>query len=43
MLGLKCAVIIGGTLMALGHFALAFEGLFFPGLALVGLGNGLSS
>ncbi|HEY0630195.1 MAG TPA: peptide MFS transporter [Sphingomicrobium sp.] len=39
-LGQKRSVILGGGLMALGHFSLAFEGLFFPGLFLVGLGNG---
>lgn len=39
-LGQKRAVILGGSLMALGHFSLAFESLFFPGLFLVGLGNG---
>ncbi|MGI9169969.1 MAG: peptide MFS transporter [Caulobacteraceae bacterium] len=39
-LGQKRSVILGGSLMALGHFALAFDGLFFPGLVLVGLGNG---
>ena len=39
-LGQKRAVVLGGTLMALGHFSLAFEALFFPGLFLVGLGNG---
>ena len=31
----KC-VIAGGTLMMLGHFAMAFEPLLFPALALVG-------
>jgi POT family proton-dependent oligopeptide transporter len=39
-LGQRRSVILGGSLMALGHFALAFEGLFFPGLFLVGMGNG---
>ena len=39
-LGQRNAVLVGGTLMALGHFSLAFESLFFPGLFLVGLGNG---
>ena len=39
-LGQRQSVILGGTLMALGHFSLAFESLFFPGLFLVGLGNG---
>ena len=36
----KC-VIAGGTLMMLGHFAMAFEPLLFPALALVAIGNGL--
>jgi len=39
-IGQRRSVILGGTLMAAGHFSLAFEGLFFPGLFLVGLGNG---
>ena len=40
-LGRTASVIIGGTLMMFGHFAMAFEGLLFPALALVALGNGL--
>jgi len=40
-IGQKRAVIWGGIIMAIGHFALAFDSGFFPGLALVGLGNGL--
>jgi POT family proton-dependent oligopeptide transporter len=40
LLGQGRSVVIGGVIMALGHFALAFEGAFFPGLFLVGLGNG---
>lgn len=39
-LGQRRSILIGGLTMALGHFALAFEGAFFPGLFLVGLGNG---
>jgi len=39
-LGQDRSVVLGGLIMALGHFALAFEGAFFPGLFLVGLGNG---
>ena len=39
-LGQGRSVILGSLLMALGHFALAFEPGFFPGLFLVGLGNG---
>jgi len=40
-LGRTRAVIIGCTMMMFGHFAMAFEGLLFPALALVALGNGL--
>jgi POT family proton-dependent oligopeptide transporter len=39
-LGQGRSVIAGSVLMAIGHFALAFEPAFFPGLFLVGLGNG---
>ena len=39
-LGQGRSVILGSVLMALGHFALAFQPGFFPGLVLVGLGNG---
>lgn len=40
-LGKTPSVIIGGVLMMLGHFAMAFEPLLFPALALVAIGNGL--
>jgi POT family proton-dependent oligopeptide transporter len=40
-LGRTKSVIIGGAMMMLGHFAMAFEPLLFPALALVALGNGL--
>jgi POT family proton-dependent oligopeptide transporter len=40
-LGRTLSVIIGGVMMMLGHFAMAFESLLFPALALVALGNGL--
>lgn len=40
-LGRTKSVIIGGTMMMLGHFAMAFPALLFPALALVALGNGL--
>lgn len=40
-LGRRRSVIIGGVLMMFGHFFMAFEGLLFPALALVALGNGL--
>lgn len=39
-LGQGRSVVVGSVIMALGHFALAFESGFFPGLILVGLGNG---
>jgi POT family proton-dependent oligopeptide transporter len=41
-LGRKRAVIVGGAIMALGHFMLAFKALFFPGLGAIALGNGRS-
>lgn len=40
-LGRRRAILIGGSLMAMGHFTLAFESLFFPALLLIALGNGL--
>jgi len=40
-LGRRRAVISGGLLMALGHFAMASEALLFPALVLIALGNGL--
>jgi POT family proton-dependent oligopeptide transporter len=40
-LGRTVSVIAGGAMMMVGHFAMAFEGLLFPALALVALGNGL--
>ena len=40
-LGRRRAVIIGGTVMALGHFMMAFEALFYPALATIVIGNGL--
>ena len=40
-LGKKRAVIIGGSVMALGHFMMTFEPLFYPALATIALGNGL--
>ncbi len=39
-LGQRKAVFIGGLLMALGHFAMAFEPLLYPALGLIILGNG---
>ena len=40
-LGRTPSVIIGGVMMMLGHFAMAFPALLFPALVLVALGNGL--
>lgn len=40
-LGKRTAVILGGSIMALGHFAMAFEPLFYVALATIALGNGL--
>ena len=40
-LGKRNAVIIGGSIMALGHFMMAFEPLFYLALATIALGNGL--
>lgn len=40
-LGRKRAVLIGGSIMALGHFMMAFEAMFYPALATIALGNGL--
>jgi POT family proton-dependent oligopeptide transporter len=40
-LGKRRAVIIGGSIMAAGHFMMTFEPLFFVALATIALGNGL--
>ena len=40
-LGRRRAVIIGGSVMALGHFMMTFEPLFYGALACIALGNGL--
>jgi proton-dependent oligopeptide transporter, POT family len=40
LLGQRNAVIIGGVLMAMGHFAMASESLFFVALGLLIIGNG---
>jgi POT family proton-dependent oligopeptide transporter len=40
-LGKRRAVIIGGSIMALGHFMMAFESLLYPALATIAVGNGL--
>jgi len=40
LLGRRKAVIVGGVLMAIGHFLMAVENLFFPALMFLILGNG---
>ena len=40
-LGKARAVVIGGTAMALGHFMMSSEALFYPALCMIALGNGL--
>lgn len=40
-LGKRRAVIIGASIMALGHFMMAFEPLFYSALAAIAIGNGL--
>lgn len=40
-IGKTTSVVIGGVLMMFGHFAMAFESLLFPALAMVAIGNGL--
>lgn len=40
-LGKRRAVTIGASVMAAGHFMMAFEPLFYPALATIALGNGL--
>ena len=40
-LGNRRAVIIGGTIMAIGHFLMTFDSLLYVALATIALGNGL--
>src|SRR6202789_3604560 len=40
-LGKRRAVVIGGSIMAAGHFMMTFEPLFYLALATIALGNGL--
>ncbi len=40
LLGFRKAVLLGGVLMAFGHFAMAFEGAFYLALGLLIAGNG---
>ena len=39
-LGRRRAVILGGSIMAVGHFLMAFPALFYPALATIAIGNG---
>ncbi|HLA72663.1 MAG TPA: peptide MFS transporter [Steroidobacteraceae bacterium] len=41
VLGKKRAIIIGGSVMALGHFMMTLEPLFYVALATIAIGNGL--
>jgi proton-dependent oligopeptide transporter, POT family len=40
-LGRRRAVLLGGSIMAAGHFMMAFEPMFYPALATIAIGNGL--
>lgn len=40
-LGKRRAILIGGSVMALGHFMMTFEPLFYAALVTIALGNGL--
>jgi len=40
-LGKRRAVILGGSIMALGHFLMTFEAFFYFALGTIALGNGL--
>lgn len=40
-LGKRNSVLIGGSIMALGHFMMAFEPMFYIALGTIALGNGL--
>jgi POT family proton-dependent oligopeptide transporter len=41
LLGKRRAIIIGGSIMAMGHFMMTFEPLFYVALATIAIGNGL--
>ena len=41
LLGRRRAIMIGGSIMAFGHFMMTFEPLFYVALATIALGNGL--
>lgn len=40
-LGKRRAIVAGASIMAAGHFMMAFEPLFYPALATIAIGNGL--
>jgi POT family proton-dependent oligopeptide transporter len=40
-LGRKASVVIGGLIMAMGHFFMAFEPMFYVALTTIAVGNGL--
>lgn len=40
-LGRRRSVVIGASVMILGHFMMASEALFYPALAVIAIGNGL--
>jgi POT family proton-dependent oligopeptide transporter len=40
-LGKRNAIILGGSIMAVGHFLMAFEPMFYLALGTIALGNGL--
>ena len=41
LLGKRRAIIVGGSIMAAGHFMMTFESLLYPALAVIAIGNGL--
>ncbi|MBY9063434.1 peptide MFS transporter [Sphingomonas yunnanensis] len=41
LLGKRSAIVLGGAIMAAGHFMMAFEPLFYVALVTIALGNGL--
>jgi len=41
LLGKRRAIVIGGSIMAAGHFMMTFEPLFYVALGTIALGNGL--
>ena len=41
LLGKRRAILLGGSIMAIGHFMMAFEPIFYVALVTIALGNGL--